>query len=174
MIRQMAAGYPAAETFVDAYLASLASEADTDSEDHVHHRAHQSETTVIDARDGETAEDSEDGTYRGEVAGTTGDREQPEGTPGGISPGEDRITITTIHRSKGDEFKGVILFHVAEDILPHRRMTGSDEDIEEERRVFYVALTRAEERLCITTQRKRPSRFLAEMKPARGIHRFLP
>ena len=174
MIRQMAAGYPAAETFVDAYLGSMASEADTDSEDRVHHRAHQSETTVIDARDGETAEDSEDGTYRGEVAGTTGDREQPEGTPGGISPGEDRITITTIHRSKGDEFKGVILFHVAEDILPHRRMTGSDEDIEEERRVFYVALTRAEERLCITTQRKRPSRFLAEMKPARGIHRFLP
>ena len=78
---------------------------------------------------------------------------------------DDRITVTTIHRSKGDEYKGVILFHVVEDILPHRRMTGSEADVEEERRVFYVALTRAEERLCITTQRKHPSRFLAEMKP---------
>ena len=81
-------------------------------------------------------------------------------------PDGDRITVTTIHRSKGDEYKGVILFHVVEDILPHRRMTGSDADVEEERRVFYVALTRAEERLCITTQRKHPSRFLDEMKPA--------
>ena len=81
---------------------------------------------------------------------------------------DDRITVTTVHRSKGDEYKGVILFHVVEDILPHRRMTGSVADVEEERRVFYVALTRAEERLCITTQRKHPSRFLAEMKPAGG------
>ena len=84
---------------------------------------------------------------------------------------DDRITVTTIHRSKGDEYKGVILFHVVEDILPHRRMTGSEADVEEERRVFYVALTRAEERLCITTQRKHPSRFLAEMKPAGGGNR---
>ena len=82
---------------------------------------------------------------------------------------DDRITVTTIHRSKGDEYKGVILFHVVEDILPHRRMTGSEADVEEERRVFYVALTRAEERLCITTQRKHPSRFLAEMKPGGAL-----
>ena len=85
---------------------------------------------------------------------------------------DDRITVTTIHRSKGDEYKGVILFHVVEDILPHRRMTGSEADVEEERRVFYVALTRAEERLCITTQRKHPSRFLAEMKPDGGGNRL--
>ena len=86
---------------------------------------------------------------------------------------DDRITVTTIHRSKGDEYKGVILFHVVEDILPHRRMTGSEADIEEERRVFYVALTRAEERLCITTQRKHPSRFLDEMKPGGGGGRLV-
>ena len=88
------------------------------------------------------------------------------------APRDDRITVTTIHRSKGDEYKGVILFHVVEDILPHRRMTGSAPDVEEERRVFYVALTRAEERLCITTQRKHPSRFLAEMQPAGGSRRL--
>jgi len=85
---------------------------------------------------------------------------------------DDCITVTTIHRSKGDEYKGVILFHVVEDILPHRRMTGSEADVEEERRVFYVALTRAEERLCITTQRNHPSRFLAEMKPEGGDRRL--
>ena len=88
------------------------------------------------------------------------------------APDGDRITVTTIHRSKGDEYKGVILFHVVEDILPHRRMTGSEAGVEEERRVFYVALTRAEERLCITTQRKHPSRFLAEMKPDGGDRRL--
>ena len=93
-------------------------------------------------------------------------------TDGDESQRADRITVTTIHRSKGGEFKGVILFHVVEDILPHRRMTGAEADIEEERRVFYVALTRAEERLCITTQRKRPSRFLDEMKPGRGGNRL--
>lgn len=139
VIRQMAAEYPSAETFVGGYLRSMASESDADQD------------TALDP------------VHREEGAA-------------GESPEEDRIKITTIHRSKGDEYKGVILFHVVEDILPHRRMTGSDEDIEEERRVFYVALTRAEEKLCITTQHKRPSRFLAEMKPARGgngLARFL-
>ena len=111
------------------------------------------------------------------AAETDADGEDPEervhpGAPQGAASDDDGrsgdcITVTTIHRSKGDEFKGVILFHVVEDILPHRRMSGSAEDIEEERRVFYVALTRAEERLCITTQRKQVSRFLAEMKPSR-------
>ncbi len=135
LIRQMAAGYPAADSFVDAYIRSMASEAGV-GEDAAENRVHQAEA------------------------------------PGLPSPEEDRITVTTIHRSKGDEYKGVILFHVVEDILPHRRMTGTDEDVEEERRVFYVALTRAEEKLCITTQRKRPSRFLAEMKPAGAENRL--
>lgn len=106
-----------------------------------------------------------------EAAATDGAADQMDCDQPG-APHDDSITITTIHRSKGDEYKGVILFHVVEDILPHRRMTGSEADVEEERRVFYVALTRAEERLCITTQREHPSRFLPEMKPARGGNRL--
>lgn len=145
MIRQLAAGYTATDSFVEAYLASMASEADMGSDPHVHPGAPQAVTTGAHS----------------------------EETIGAVSTDEDRIAITTIHRSKGDEYKGVILFHVVEDILPHRRMTGSDADVEEERRVFYVALTRAEERLCITTQRKNPSRFLAEMKPAGGRSRLV-
>ena len=150
MIRQMAARHPNTDSFVDAYLRSMDSETDADPEDHVRHDAPGEETIDADARSVDTAVD----------------RALCEQDGGATSPPEDRITVTTIHRSKGDEFKGVILFHVVEDILPHRRMQGSEEQIEEERRVFYVALTRAEERLCITTQRNRPSRFLAEMEPA--------
>ena len=81
----------------------------------------------------------------------------------GETTGEDRVTVTTIHRSKGGEYRGVILFHVAEQTLPHRRMVATAEDIEEERRVFYVGVTRAIEQLCITTDTRRASRFLAEL-----------
>ena len=85
-------------------------------------------------------------------------------TPTASEDRENQVTITTIHRSKGDEYRGVILFHAAEQTLPHRRMIGTPEDIEEERRVFYVAVTRAVDRLCITTERGCESRFLAELK----------
>lgn len=85
-------------------------------------------------------------------------------TPTASEERENQVTITTIHRSKGDEYRGVILFHAAEQTLPHRRMIGTPEDIEEERRVFYVAVTRAVDRLCITTERGCESRFLAELK----------
>lgn len=172
MIRQMAAGYTTTDSFVDAYLGSMTSEADTDPPAHAHHGASQAAKVEANASETETVEDDACFGETAETTETAGDGEQPEATRSDVSPGEDRITVTTIHRSKGDEFKGVVLFHVAEDILPHRRMTGSDEGIEEERRVFYVALTRAEERLCITTQRKRPSRFLAEMRPARDGNRL--
>jgi DNA helicase-2/ATP-dependent DNA helicase PcrA len=84
-----------------------------------------------------------------------------------------RVTVTTIHRSKGDEYRGVVLFHAAEHTLPHRRMLASREGLEEERRVFYVAMTRAVERLCITTEKKRASRFLKELdRPAGGQPRL--
>ena len=86
---------------------------------------------------------------------------------------DDRITVTTIHRSKGDEYRGVILFHVAEQTLPHRRMVGTPEDIEEERRVFYVGVTRAIEQLCVTTDTGKASRFLSELdQPFETRRRF--
>ena len=81
---------------------------------------------------------------------------------------DDRITLPRFIGARGTNTRASSSSTWVEDILPHRRMTGSEADIEEERRVFYVALTRAEERLCITTQRKHPSRFLDEMKPADG------
>jgi superfamily I DNA/RNA helicase len=58
-------------------------------------------------------------------------------------------------------------------------MTAAPEHIEEERRVFYVGITRAVERLCVTTEKKRRSRFLAEMdrpyrdRPKRSLWRWV-
>ena len=158
-IRQIAARHACKSAFVDAYLGAMAAEATTDRMDRM-------DRLPLGATGAETGSDAESGSEaHSESDAESGSDAHSTEMMEDATPDGDRITVTTIHRSKGDEYKGVILFHVVEDILPHRRMTGSEAGVEEERRVFYVALTRAEERLCITTQRKHPSRFLAEMKP---------
>jgi DNA helicase-2/ATP-dependent DNA helicase PcrA len=83
------------------------------------------------------------------------------------------VTISTIHSAKGLEWKRVYVTNIVEGSLPHRYSMGSDEEIEEERRLFYVACTRAKDILvlCVpekqqiqaNTQRLAPSRFLAEI-----------
>ncbi len=95
-------------------------------------------------------------------------------------PGEDldgeknsKVQLLTLHACKGLEFKGVILMGLEEDLLPHRTL-GSDTS--EERRLFYVGVTRARERLIMTRARTRkrfgryqaatPSRFLVELEPS--------
>ncbi len=84
-----------------------------------------------------------------------------------------QITLMTIHAAKGLEFKYVFVTGVEEDILPHRNSLDSADDLEEERRLCYVALTRAQEHLYITYTQMRqifgrrviatPSRFINEM-----------
>lgn len=75
------------------------------------------------------------------------------------------VELKTIHRSKGLEFKVVFVIGVSDGILPHSRAT----DVEEERRLLYVAITRAIERVYISHVLSRfdkpiePSRFLAEI-----------
>ncbi len=88
------------------------------------------------------------------------------------SEGEDanKVQLMTFHASKGLEFPVVILAGLEEDLLPHKNL-GSD--IDEERRLFYVGVTRAKERLVLSRcqQRKKhgvvrpvtPSRFLLEL-----------
>lgn len=86
----------------------------------------------------------------------------------------DQVQLMTLHASKGLEFPHVFLVGMEEEILPHR--TNIEEDnIEEERRLAYVGITRAQRSLTITFthQRKRygdtascePSRFLQELPP---------
>ena len=79
----------------------------------------------------------------------------------------------TIHSSKGLEFKSVFIIAMESGIFPSMRSEFSVKDIEEERRLAYVAITRAKEELTITTTKSRrlfgrceshsPSRFLCEI-----------
>ena len=83
------------------------------------------------------------------------------------------VTLMTIHGSKGLEFPVVFLVGMEESIFPHFRSFDDDEQMYEERRLCYVAMTRAEEYLCITRAKSRtifgqskycgPSRFLSEI-----------
>ena len=82
-----------------------------------------------------------------------------------------RITVSTIHRAKGTEAQAVALLGCEEQLLPSWRSISSPdpERLAEERRLFYVAATRAKDRLLITHVAERgrrptggPSRFLAE------------
>jgi DNA helicase-2/ATP-dependent DNA helicase PcrA len=85
----------------------------------------------------------------------------------------DAVVLMTIHSSKGLEFPVVFLPGMEENIFPGQRSIQNDEDIEEERRLAYVAITRAKKQLYMTYARQRslygytlssePSRFLREI-----------
>lgn len=87
----------------------------------------------------------------------------------------DYITLMTIHSAKGLEFKSVFLVGMEENIFPSAMSMESKAGLEEERRLFYVAVTRAEKRLTMSFARSRyrfgdteynePSRFLYEIDP---------
>ena len=65
------------------------------------------------------------------------------------------VTLMTIHSAKGLEFKNVFVIGLEESLFPHANSMYSEEDIEEERRLCYVALTRAKENLYLINARKR-------------------
>ena len=86
---------------------------------------------------------------------------------------QNKVTLMTIHSSKGLEFSNVFLAGMEEELFPAQQCVASPSALEEERRLFYVALTRAEKRVFLsyaTTRYKngqvvssRPSRFIAEI-----------
>ena len=72
-----------------------------------------------------------------------------------LTPGQDRrITVSTIHRAKGTEARVVILAGCEERLLPSWRRSRAPEQLQEERRLFYVACTRAKDRLYVTHARR--------------------
>lgn len=92
--------------------------------------------------------------------------------------GEDTITLMTLHSSKGLEFPVVFLVGMEEGLFPHARTLMDETEIEEERRLCYVGITRAKEKLFLSSTKMRtiygntvtypPSRFLQEI-PARLV-----
>ena len=88
-------------------------------------------------------------------------------------PSEDCVVMMTMHAAKGLEFPVVFVVGVEEGIFPGIRAIGETEEMEEERRLCYVAMTRAKERLHLTcasqrmlfgrTSANRPSRFVGEI-----------
>lgn len=95
---------------------------------------------------------------------------------------DDAVTVATIHAVKGLEFKCVFVAGLDEKILPIQRSMGDDSELEEERRLMYVAITRARERLYLTRANSRymygsrefmtPSRFLKEAQPVLNPNTF--
>lgn len=97
---------------------------------------------------------------------TTADEKEDDGD-------NDKVTMMTIHAAKGLEFKNVHIVGLEEDLFPSQMMLESRADLEEERRLFYVAITRAEKKLTFSFAESRyhygrlklcePSRFLMEV-----------
>ncbi len=74
------------------------------------------------------------------------------------------VSLMTIHMAKGLEFDNVFVVGCADGIIPHQRSYGSLDDLEEERRLMYVAMTRARKKLFLSLSGT-PSRFVYEIPP---------
>jgi DNA helicase-2/ATP-dependent DNA helicase PcrA len=92
-----------------------------------------------------------------------------------LEEGEDRIALMTVHVAKGLEFPNVFIVGMEEHLFPHFASLDDPAALEEERRICYVGMTRAESRLTLTNAVLRrmhgsirynePSRFLSEVPP---------
>ncbi len=80
------------------------------------------------------------------------------------------VTLATIHAVKGLEFSGVFICGLEENIMPISRAVDKDEEMEEERRLMYVAITRAKKRLFLTRSK---SRYLYGKRDLTARSRFL-
>jgi DNA helicase-2/ATP-dependent DNA helicase PcrA len=91
-------------------------------------------------------------------------------------PNADRLTLMTLHAAKGLEFPAVFVVGLEEGLLPHARTLDDEDDVQEERRLFYVGMTRAQRHLTLSCAARRatfgswmpaiPSRFLDELPAA--------
>lgn len=88
---------------------------------------------------------------------------------------KNKVTMMTIHSAKGLEFKYVFIVGLEEDLFPNKMTASSPHELEEERRLFYVAVTRAEKKVFLSHAQSRykwgqptncePSRFIKDIDP---------
>ena len=77
---------------------------------------------------------------------------------------EDYLILSTIHSAKGQEWRSIFVLNVVDGCIPSDRATGTSEEIEEERRLLYVAMTRAKDDLQLII----PQRFFTHGQSAQG------
>ncbi len=83
------------------------------------------------------------------------------------SEGDGKVNLMTIHAAKGLEFEVVFIAGCEDGIIPHARSLEEGGQLEEERRLFYVAVTRARKRLLVTScARRRRQKDTVEMQPS--------
>lgn len=97
-----------------------------------------------------------------------------------VDPENGAITLMTLHAAKGLEFPAVAMIGLEDGLLPHSRARESEAELEEERRLAFVGITRAERHLLLTAARRRtnrgvsertiPSQFLSEIEPAGVVY----
>lgn len=97
--------------------------------------------------------------------------------------GQDAVQLMTVHAAKGLEFTNVFITGLEEGLFPHENSVNEDDGLEEERRLMYVAITRAKEKLFLSHTQSRllhgqvrynlPSRFLDEL-PAESLKHLTP
>ncbi len=145
------------------------------------------ETFLRESR-GDSARDDIENVWQLVAAGKEYDTEHQDGTLTGFLEvvnllgdidrwrrSEDKVPLMTIHSAKGLEFPVVVILGVEDGILPLLNAEDPEADIEEERRLLYVGVTRARDQLFITHTANRmrfgsvraayPSRFLRELQP---------
>lgn len=87
------------------------------------------------------------------------------------STDDERVIIATVHSAKGLEFDNVYIWDVSEGIMPYSKAT-SEQELEEERRLFYVAMTRAKNRLVICYGKERYSKYVQPSRYVRELHKW--
>src|SRR5262249_32272220 len=79
---------------------------------------------------------------------------------------DDYLILSTIHSAKGQEWKSVFILNCVDGCIPSDLATDTTEEIEEERRLLYVAMTRAKDHLFLIV----PQRFYSHQQQSRGSH----